>query len=135
MVANITQNLIQAIEGLPIKNLIGWFDSTVALHWIKLHGQYKPFLANRVQNIREKDYITWRHVDTDSNPADIESRGDLVNEESDLWFRGSSWLSDPSQYPKDITTCESEETRGESKIVREVLAWPTKEKRMLWTIF
>ena len=132
MAANITQNLIQATEGLPIKNVIGWLDSTVALQWIKGRGQYKPFVANRVQNIKEKDYFTWRHVGTDSNPADIVSRGGLVNEESDLWFRRPSRLSDPTQYPEDITICESEETRAVSKIVREVLGVAFQRRKDAW---
>ena len=54
MAANITQNLIQAIEGLPIKNVTGWLDSNVALHWIKGHGKYKRRLLPTESKISDR---------------------------------------------------------------------------------
>ena len=32
-------------------------------------GSYKQFVTNRVNQINAKDYIEWRHVSTDQNPA------------------------------------------------------------------
>ena len=76
MAANLVENVKNALQGQPVRSVCGWLDSTVALHWIKGGGSaYKQFVANRVSKIKDKDYITWRHVSTDDNPADVGSRG------------------------------------------------------------
>ena len=50
-------------------------DSTVALHGIIGNGRYKQFVSNRMKKIWRKDFITWRHENSDQNPADLGSRG------------------------------------------------------------
>ena len=50
-----------------------WLDSTVALYWIQGSGEYRQFVANRVQKIQQHQGIVWRHVPTDQNPADLQS--------------------------------------------------------------
>ena len=57
MSANLVRNVKKALENLPIRNVYGWLDSTVALHWIKGNGKYKQFVSNRVRKIKEIDYI------------------------------------------------------------------------------
>ena len=74
MAANLVENVKNALHGQPVRSIHGWLDSTVALHWIKGgRSTYKQFVANRVNKIRDKDYIEWRHVGTDQNPADVGS--------------------------------------------------------------
>ena len=75
MAANLVDNVRTALEGYPITSVHGWSDSTVALHWIKGGGSYKQFVTNRVRKICSKDFIEWRHVDVNRNPADIGNRG------------------------------------------------------------
>ena len=48
-------------------------DISVALYWTIGRGTHKQFMNNRVNKISEKDFINWRHVPTDRNPADIGS--------------------------------------------------------------
>ena len=43
MVTNLLVNVKSTLEGLPITELNGWLDSTVALFWINGGGQYKQF--------------------------------------------------------------------------------------------
>ena len=74
MAANLVDNVRTALEGYPITSVHGSSDSTVALHWIKGGGSYKHFVTNRVRKIISKDFIEWRHVDTNHNPGDIGSR-------------------------------------------------------------
>ena len=93
MSANLVRNVKKALENLPIQNVYGWLDSTVALHWIKGNGEYKQFVSNHVKKIKEIDYIQWRYVPTDKNISDIRSRGakpDYLNGE---WKHGPKWLS------------------------------------------
>eukprot|EP00794_Sanderia_malayensis_P011522 gene11522-biopygen9193 len=79
MATSLIDNVKQALKGQPIKSCTGWLDSSVALHWVRGQGSYKQFVHNRVKQIQSQDYITWRHVPTNDNPADIGSRGCLAS--------------------------------------------------------
>lgn len=108
-------------------NLHCWLDSTVALYRIHDHGEYLQFVANRVNKIRQHDQITWHHVPTTDNPADIGSRGgNIVNNE--LWRKGPSWLSNPAEWPADKRLESTPETKAEAKEVREIFAAATTEQ-------
>ena len=76
MVTNSSLNVKVVLEVMPVTGLNGWLDSTVALFWSDGSGQYKQFVKSRVQEkIRVQPEITWRHVPTQQNPADLASRG------------------------------------------------------------
>ena len=96
-------NVKEALEGYPVDHAYCWSDSAVALHWIRGEGEYKQFVNNRVRKIEEKNWITWRHVPTKENPADLGNRGGPVAQDNDLWWRGLKWLSHLSAWPIDIT--------------------------------
>ena len=120
MATNLANNVKEALEGYPVVQVYCWSDSTVALHWIRGEGDYKQFVHNRVRKIQDKNWITWRHVPTKENPADLGSRGGPVAQDDDLWWRGPKWLSDPSAWPVDITTTATAEALAEAKTVREI---------------
>ena len=122
MASNLMANVKDALQDQPIRSVCGWLDSTVALHWIKGGGSiYKQFVANRVRKIRGKDYITWRHVNTDQNPADVGSRGCDGAKLPNLWLKGPEWLASPESWPAEILTEPSKETEAEAKLTKEVL--------------
>ena len=56
MSANLVRNVKKALENLPIQNVYGWLDSTVALHWIKGNGEYKQFVSNHVKKIKSTTF-------------------------------------------------------------------------------
>ena len=122
MAANLVDNVRTALEGFPITSVHGWSDSTVALHWIKGGGSYKQFVTNRVRKISSKDFIEWRHVDTNHNPADIESRGCNTNQLTGMWLSGPEWLSNPEKWQRDIVTKPNKATEAEAKRTKEVFA-------------
>lgn len=84
--------------------------------------------------------ITWHHVPTDQNPADLGSRrGSMIK--AALWKSGPQWLNDPEQWPPKTQPGPSAESNAESKVTREVFATaiPVKdefsellEKHSLW---
>ena len=41
MATNLLTNVRNALEGLPVSNVYGWLDSTVALHWTRGSGEFK----------------------------------------------------------------------------------------------
>ena len=84
-----------------------WSDSSITLQWISMQPHLlKTFVANRVSEIREMtSTMSWRHVLTADNNADILSRGmyliDFVRYET--WRSGPIWLrKDASEWPKNI---------------------------------
>lgn len=120
MAANLATNVKEVLEGHPVNQIYCWLDSTVALHWIRGNGNYKQFVHNRVLKIQQKQCITWRHMPTKENPADLGSRGGQVKQDDELWWCRPKWLSDPSAWPEDITTTATTETLPEAKTVREI---------------
>lgn len=75
-----------------------WCDSTIVLGWLRMPPtSLKTFVQNRVAEIHEitKD-IPWRHVSGKHNPADLVSRGVMLNDlpATNLWWEGPSFLRD-----------------------------------------
>ena len=92
----------------------------MALHWMRGSGEFKQFVGNRVRKIREKDYIKWRHVPSQDNPADLGSRGGHVDSANCLWWKGPDWLVNEENWPPEIVTSPSKESLAEIKPVREI---------------
>jgi len=89
----------------------------VAFHWIKDEGSaYRQFVANRVSKIKDKDYITWKHVSIDQNPTDIGSKGSKGNKLPELWLKGPDWLANPERWPAEMLTEPRKETEAEAKL-------------------
>ena len=70
-------------------------DSKIVLGYI--HNEkwrFQVYVSNRVDRIRQLTHPSqWRYVSTDSNPADLATRGINVTEiESSLWMQGPSFL-------------------------------------------
>ena len=119
MAANLVTNVQEALA-IPDATVHCWLDSTAALYWIKGQGEYRQFVANRVHKIQQHGQITWRHVPTADNPADLGSRGGAAD--NCLWLQGPPWLSDPSKAPADTVLQPCPETRAEMKVSRELFA-------------
>ena len=129
MAANLAQNVLDALQGMPVRHIYGWLDSTVALYWIKGKGSYKQFVTNRVKKINEKNFIQWRYVPTNLNPADIASRGGNKESIGQMWSQGPLWLSDHKSWPADIQVNASGESEKEAKAVKEVLTVSIEEEK------
>ncbi|GFS70336.1 integrase catalytic domain-containing protein [Trichonephila clavipes] len=93
----------------------------VALWWLKNHGDWSVFVANRVNVINSLvPSQFWRHVLGELNPADLLSRSISPRLFSDsLWWEGPSWLLEPpSNSPIDHLACETSEVEREKRKVR-----------------
>jgi hypothetical protein len=75
-----------------------WTDSTVVLAWINsTPSNLQTFVGNRVSEIQTlTDAKDWYHVKSESNPADVLSRGALPGQPktNKLWWNGLDWLSE-----------------------------------------
>jgi len=97
-----------------------WSDSQIVLHWIhhlKLSTQSKPFIANRIQEIRNSLPVKhWTYVPTANNLADLLTRGSSMQQlrDSRLWLNGSSRLPSETHWPiwspTNMFSVQTEET-------------------------
>ena len=118
MAVNLAVNVRKALEGFNLADDIQcWLDSTVALHWLNDQGEYRQFVANRVQKIQSHPNTLWRHVPTTDNPADLGSRGGRVTG-AKLWWNGPPWLADLSRWPAEMVTQPSDNSNAERKVQR-----------------
>jgi len=72
-----------------------WSDSQIVLHWIFSSKQLKPFVANRVKEIRSLfPTSVWGYCQTTDNAADLLTRGITPAQLqcSMLWTHGPEWL-------------------------------------------
>ena len=127
MAVNLVDNVRDALDGRPVRSTHCWLDSSVALYWIRGQGEYKQFVANRVQKINSHKEVTRRYVPTAENSADLASREGHV-EEADLWWHGPKWLGFPEHWPADVLNEPSEESQTEAKLAQKVLRVAVHEK-------
>ncbi|XP_075157834.1 uncharacterized protein LOC142231101 [Haematobia irritans] len=102
-----------------------WSDSSVVLQWLQMHSStLNIFVGNRISEIQElTTNCKWRHVPTNSNPADIVSRGCVV---SDLlnssWFTGPKFLAkSETEWPAATFLYNDNRTEIESAIRKTIL--------------
>ena len=126
MAVNLVSNVETVLSNYHVETFC-WLDSTVALYWIKGKGDYRQFVANRVWKIQEHSQVSWHHVPTAQNPADVGSRGGVVAT-NQLWKEGPTWLRNRSEWPTDVTLEATAETRAEAKVKQEILAVASVEK-------
>ncbi|XP_011169353.1 uncharacterized protein LOC105202489 [Solenopsis invicta] len=79
-----------------------WSDSTITLNWIASESRrYSMFVANRIGEIqRLTSDISWRHVPSGQNPADLLSRGLNPHQliQATTWRNGPNFLQAPEDY-------------------------------------
>jgi len=107
----LTANLLSSDLLVSIKNLNlfsaeyhCWSDSTIVLSWLNDEpSRYNVFVSNRISNIQTNTQgMSWHHVPTKMNPADLLSRGATPHalKQSKLWLNGPQFLAvDQNQWP------------------------------------
>jgi ribA/ribD-fused uncharacterized protein len=119
-----------------IQNIIAtyiWSDSSIVLNQIQNQlDKDNVFIQNRLIEIRiALKFAEFRHVPTDSNPADYLSRGLSMSELSSKpsWWQGPAWLEKKENWPDSIIinkfTIEQKEM---------TLEYPSDEQVCLTTI-
>ncbi|XP_075150426.1 uncharacterized protein LOC142224530 [Haematobia irritans] len=99
----LTRLMSTIIASLPHqrKTIHAWCDSTVVLSWLSTQPtKLKTFVGNRTAEILETlPRNIWKHVNTKENPADVASRGLMVDQlfDMDLWWNGPSFLRNRQQ--------------------------------------
>ena len=94
-------NVKLALKGFPIRNIYGWLDSTVALHWINGEGNYKQFVANRVKANQSEGVHDMVSAEAKTNKevlsvtVEEKSRLEEALEKHGLWItmRITAWIN------------------------------------------
>ena len=89
---------------IPLSDVFAWTNSEILLHWLpKTPHQLDRFVSHWIHRIQTLlPSVTWRHVISAQNPADLASRGvsGSVLIASALWWSGPPWLPLPQdQWP------------------------------------
>lgn len=89
---------------IELQDVFAWSDSTIVLCWLHMPpGRLNTYVSNRVgDTLTRIPCENWRHVPTETNPADLASRGVSPRElsESKLWWQGPEWLlKGPEDWP------------------------------------
>ena len=83
MAANLAEKIRTSPPNHNIRDVHGWSDNTVVLHWLQSNGSYKEFVHKRVSYIISKSKINWKYVDNIHNAGNLGSRGCYVERLAD----------------------------------------------------
>ena len=102
---------------LTISSFVLFTDSTCVLHWLKTSKPLSVFVTNRVKEIKSLPGVTFAHVPTSDNPADMATRG-MSPEEllSSIWWKGPVWLTNPVQQWPDSEHIDEHTHEFESEV-------------------
>lgn len=91
LLSRLAVKLIGAME-VNFESVVLWSDSQIVLCWIKKPPDtLKIYVGNRVKEIQMlTDEFEWRYIPTNSNPADLISRGVQPNHlrGQEIWWTG-----------------------------------------------
>ncbi|XP_053380273.1 uncharacterized protein LOC128548811 [Mercenaria mercenaria] len=105
-------------KSLMVTDITYRSDNQIVLHWLKSSKPSKKFITNRVSEISNlTPGSSWRYCPTDSNPADLLTRGITADKflSSSLWSTGPSWLCDTSTWPTWDSTQALMQTTSEEQ--------------------
>ena len=117
---------------LPITNIRCWTDSLVSFYWITgTQHEWKEFVERRVVEIRQSvPASAWAYCPTESNPADLPTRGILPSNLTDsIWFTGPEWL----RQSQDEPTHSVSSSVDEAAVSAELKKTPSKATALLAT--
>ncbi|KAJ8955219.1 hypothetical protein NQ318_000244 [Aromia moschata] len=99
LLAQLTEKVMNALN-TNVNDIFYWCDSKIVLAWIAAPpNKWKTFVCNRVAEIQRLTNINrWNHVRSHENPADLISRGLLLENliQNKLWWSGPAWLLEDS---------------------------------------
>jgi hypothetical protein len=107
-------NILRAALEIPLEDCHFWTDSACVLTWIISETKALiNYVARRIMKIQDQTLVAnWHWIDTDNNPADIVSRGCLLEElvNHELYKNGPKLLRDQEiKYPVRSFTHPSRE--------------------------
>lgn len=121
--ARLANHLLKVVK---TERVYMWSDSQIVLSWIMSSKNLKPFIANRLTEMKKLvEKCQWNYCPTDQNPADYLTRGISAKQLSDnqLWINGPQWIVNRKNWPtwtrnldecNALTILSEENTDGET---------------------
>ena len=117
MDANLQLNNEEALNNKLEIDFYGQTDSTAALHLMTGKGQLSTIFAKQSKkSLREKLYLIVR------NPADLLSRVWSPQNVTAHWWTGPKWYKSQDDWPANIRTKLTKESKSAAKMIMEVLS-------------
>ena len=97
-----------------------WFDSMIALYWIKNNKEWRIWVQNRIDIIQKVvKFDNWNYISSSDNAADIATREYLPNSivNNKLWWSGPEFLlRNKESWPEDkFVSNVPDELRSDAK--------------------
>jgi len=137
--AKVDRQLNQELQ-LPVQRVVYWTDSMVVLRYIlNQTKRFNTFVANRLQVIHDASSpLQWRYVPSESNPADLASRGikkeqreksleTWLNGPDFLWKSEDEWPSIPQDAYTEVQDDDSEVKKRPARAHVNVTSSKVKE--------
>lgn len=128
LLVQLTKSVYQSMN-IKFSHIYLWTDSTITLFWIKTPPfKLKTFVANRVSEIQElSEDVTWNHVKSQQNPADVGSRGVILSNMNQLheWWYGPEFLYSTivfANLPSNIVLNETQSNESIVELKRETVS-------------
>lgn len=133
LAVKILKTVLDSLQ-ITINQVFMWTDSVIVLSWIRGDpNRWAIFVGNRVNKILEVSKIDmWRHVISQDNPADCNSRGLNITQliEYPLWWNGPEWLLLPqSEWPAspfNLVEDDPAELKSKFKSINVAINEPSK---------
>lgn len=125
LLIKINELITKELEGrIEVHSITFWTDSMIVLRYIfNETRRFVTFVANRVAVIREGSRPSqWRHVRSESNPADYASRGIKASETEklEMWKRGPNFLwKDSNEWPQQPNDLHQELSDSDEGVKKE----------------
>lgn len=126
LLARLMAVVVACLKGIKIDLVVYYTDSMNVLYWIRTeHKMWSVFVACRIKEVNSlSNFADWKFVRTDSNPADVATRGLMPSEILDhkLFFHGPEFLiSGRTESEIDASHPPTECLRERKKVVQLVV--------------
>lgn len=126
-------NFVKNELKLSINKMVIWGDSKTVLYWINSNSdETKPrFISNRLSEIRLQTECSFRYVPTFDNPADIITRGSVVNDlkNNTFWWYGPKWLLlDEKEWPNELIIIPENKNYDPTEDIKISMAQTVKDQ-------
>lgn len=82
---------------ININKLFLWTDSQIVIDWHNSNKLLPPFVARRIEEIKQNKHLTLRYVPTELNPADVATRPNKTKSDVEYWLKGPDFISQTSK--------------------------------------
>ncbi|XP_045777259.1 uncharacterized protein LOC123875465 [Maniola jurtina] len=89
--SRLIQYVLKFIDFNITKQIL-WTDSQIVIDWINSTKLLTPFVARRINEIKQNKNLIVKYVPSELNPADVATRSTSAKEDQEKWLNGPNFL-------------------------------------------